>query len=94
MLQAWFLQTKMGNRAMPLKPSLVDLRQYPLHERTTQLLVSLEELASGETLLVVNDRDSALILDQLKSFLEKGFSCWVTEEGPDVWRIFISRTNN
>ncbi len=88
------MQANTGNKAMPLQPFLVDLRRYPSPQRKRQLHASLEEMAKGETLLVVNDCDSDLILEQLKDVLEEGFSYWVTEEGPEVWRILISRSNN
>jgi uncharacterized protein (DUF2249 family) len=89
------LATRIVNKAMmPLQPCLVDLRRYPSPQRKKQLHASLEEMAKGETLLVVNDCDSELLLDQLNDVLEEGFSCWVTEEGPEVWRILISRSNH
>ncbi len=56
--------------------------------------MSLRAMEQGETLLVVNDRDSDLLLEELEDVLEPGFICWVTEQKPDVSRILISRSNN
>lgn len=75
---------------MPLRPSVLDLREYPLCDRPMLFLLSLEEMAPGETLLVVNDRDPAPLLQELRPVLEKGFAYWIPESGPETWRILIS----
>ncbi|MCZ6626386.1 MAG: DUF2249 domain-containing protein [Deltaproteobacteria bacterium] len=75
----------------PLRPLLLDLRQYPICERPLQAFLSLEEMGVGDTLLVMNDRSLDPFLQQLRLVLEKGFTCWVTEDGPEVWRMLISR---
>ncbi|MFQ5918336.1 MAG: DUF2249 domain-containing protein [Candidatus Binatia bacterium] len=75
---------------MPLRPSLLDLREYPLCERPLQTYSSLESMSTGDTLLVVNDHDPHTLLQQLRSILEQKFSYWITEDGPQTWRIIIS----
>ena len=76
---------------MPLRPILLDLREYPLCERSMRLLSFLEQMNQGDTLLVVNDRDPAPLLEELKPLLETGYSAWVPESGPEIWHILISR---
>lgn len=76
---------------MPLRPLLLDLQQYPHSERLMQTLLSLEGMGPGDTLLVVNDRDPETLLRELKPVLEKGFTYWIPEAGPEIWRIIISR---
>ena len=76
---------------IPLKPTVVDLRQFPLCERPMEALSSFERMAGGDTLFVLNDHDMDPLMEQMSSLLERGFNWWVTEDGPEVWRIIISR---
>ena len=75
---------------MPLRPVLLDLREYPLCERPMRVLLSLERLAMGETMVVIDDCDPDPLLKELKPALDRGYTYWVAEEGPEIWRIFIS----
>ena len=75
---------------MPLRPMLLDLREHPICERPMRFLLSLEQMSSGEALIVVNDRDPDPLLQDLKPVLEKGFTYWIPEAGPEVWRILLS----
>jgi len=75
---------------MPLRPILLDLREHPIGERPLRFLSSLEQMSSGDTLLVVSDRDPDPLLQQLKPVLEKGLTYWIPEAGPEIWRILIS----
>lgn len=76
--------------AMPLRPLLVDLREHPLCERPMRLLLALERALPGDTLLVVNDCDPGSIFQQLKPVMEKTFTYWNSEDGPEIWRTFVS----
>ena len=75
---------------MPLRPLLLDLREHPLRERSMRLLLSLKKVAPSETLLVVSDHNPAPLLQELKPVLEKDFTYWIPEAGPETWRILIS----
>jgi uncharacterized protein (DUF2249 family) len=55
-----------------------------------RFLSSLDQMVCGDTLLVVSDRDPDSLLQDLKSALEKGFTYWIPEAGPETWRILIS----
>ncbi len=79
---------------MPLRPSLLDLRQYPLCERSMQTYSSLEGMGTGDTLLIVNDNDPHLLLQQLRPIIERNFTYWITEDGPQTWRIIFSRSES
>ncbi len=76
---------------MPLRPLLLDLRELPLCERPVSALSFLEKMTPGEALLIVNDRDPDDLLQELKPVLQKSFTYWIPEVGPDIWRIIISR---
>lgn len=75
---------------MPLRPILLDLREHPLCERSMRFLSYLDGMAPGDALIVVNDRDPDPLLRELKPVLEKGFTYWIPEAGPEVWRILLS----
>ena len=75
---------------MPLRPLLLDLREHPLCERPIRALSSLERMGAGDTLIIVSDRDPSLLLQELKPVLEKGFTYWIPEAGPEIWWILIS----
>jgi predicted metal-dependent enzyme (double-stranded beta helix superfamily) len=55
-----------------------------------RLLLALERVLSGDTLWVVNDRDPTEVFQQLRPLIEKRFSYWNCEAGPDIWRTFVS----
>ncbi len=76
---------------MPLRPLLLDLRELTLGERPIRALSFLEKMTPGEALLIVNDRDPNPLLQEIKSTLDKGYTYWIPEEGPEIWRILISR---
>jgi len=58
---------------MPLRPSLLDLRQYPLCERSMQTYSSLEGMVTGDTLLIVNDNDPQLFFGTTKAHYREEF---------------------
>jgi len=75
----------------PLRPPLLDLREHPLCEQHLGFLLSLETLASAETLLVVNDLDPYALLRELRPVPQRGYRYWIPEAGPEIWRILICR---
>jgi uncharacterized protein (DUF2249 family) len=54
-------------------------------------IAALEELEVGETIILELDRDPRPLLNELGPFLEKRFETWVAEEGPEIWRVLITR---
>lgn len=75
---------------MPVRPILLDLRE-PVSDRVMRALCALENMEVGETLLLELDRDPRPLLNELSPILEKGFEFWVVEEGPEIWRVLITR---
>jgi uncharacterized protein (DUF2249 family) len=75
---------------MPLRPYLLDLCE-PASDRRMRALAALENMEVGETLLLELDRDPGPLLNELKPVFEEGFSFWVAEEGPKIWRVLITR---
>ncbi len=75
---------------MPLRPTLLDLRE-PLSDRLMHALSALENMDAGDSLLIELDHNPQSFLDELRPALECGFTFWVAEEGPEIWRILIFR---
>jgi uncharacterized protein (DUF2249 family)/predicted metal-dependent enzyme (double-stranded beta helix superfamily) len=76
---------------MPVEPYLLDLREHPLSERLMRCFLSLEKMAPGETILIVDDRDPKALLEKLTPLLQKGCSYSIPETGPETWRILVFR---
>jgi hypothetical protein len=55
-----------------------------------RVLLSLERAVPGDTFMIVNDRDAGPLLQEIKPVLEKRFTYWTSEAGPEIWRTFIS----
>ena len=75
---------------MPLRPFLLDLCD-PISDRLPRALSALEHMETGDTLLMELNRDPRPLLVQLQPMLERGFSWWIAEEGPETWRVLIAR---
>lgn len=75
---------------MPLRLHLLDLREYPVSERAMRLLLSLEDMTQEKPLLVVTDKNPDPLLEELRPALNRGFTYWIPESGPDTWRVLIS----
>lgn len=75
---------------MPVRLIPLDLRE-PLSDKLTRALSTLRKMEAGETLLLELDRDPEPLLKELRPILEKGFEFWVAEEGPEIWRVLITR---
>lgn len=76
---------------MPVRLIPLDLRE-PLSDKLTRALSTLRKMEAGETLLLELDRDPQPLLKELHPILEKGFEFWVVEEGPEIWRVLITRS--
>jgi uncharacterized protein (DUF2249 family) len=75
---------------MPVRLIPLDLRE-PLADKLMRAVSALENMEVGETLLLELDRDPQPLLKELQPILEKGFEFWVVEEGPEIWRVLITR---
>ncbi|MCH7913279.1 MAG: DUF2249 domain-containing protein [Deltaproteobacteria bacterium] len=59
-----------------------------------QIYSSLKGMGTGDTLLIVNDNNPRLLLEQLRPIIDRNFTYWITEDGPQIWRIIFSRSES
>ena len=78
---------------MPLRPLELDLRE-PLSDRLMRAFSALEDLETGDSLIVVLDQDPQSLLNQLRPVLERGFTYWMPEAGPKTWRVIVTRESS
>ncbi len=70
----------------------IDVRTIVPQDRHPLIFRTFDDLGSGESFLLVNDRDPKPLFYQFE--VERGgqFSWNYLEQGPEVWRIRIGRT--
>jgi uncharacterized protein (DUF2249 family) len=68
----------------------LDVRPMPPRERHTTIFGRLEELATGETLRLVNDHDPAPLRYQLDATRPGHFRWEYVERGPEQWAVDIT----
>lgn len=70
----------------------LDVRPMPPRERHETIFATLESLAPGETLRLVNDHDPAPLRYQLDATRPLQFRWNYVESGPEEWAIDITST--
>lgn len=77
--------------APDVRPGDLDLRALPRTERHTRVLDAVGALLPGEALVLANDHDPQGLRAELEAN-EVGHLTWTyLLQGPDVWRVQISR---
>jgi uncharacterized protein (DUF2249 family) len=75
----------------PTDKTIVDVRSMIPRERHPLIFANFDELAPGESLLLVNDHDPKPLYYQLQAE-RAGEAGWeYLEQGPDVWQVRITR---
>ncbi len=70
----------------------LDIKAIPHDERDPQIIFrAFESLASGEKLLIINDHDPKPLRERFASRMPGGFEWAYLEEGPETWRVEITR---
>lgn len=69
----------------------LDVRVIPPRERHPLIFEKLDALATGEALLLLNDHDPKPLRYQLMAERPEQFNWEPQEEGPEEWKIRISR---
>lgn len=69
----------------------LDVRTLPPRERHPLIFARLDSLSLGEALLLVNDHDPKPLRYQLMAERPEQFAWAPQEEGPEEWKIRISR---
>ena len=74
-----------------LEPIELDVRLIPPREKHPTIFRTFDALTSGQSLLLVNDHDPRPLRYQLMAERPESFD-WVYEaDGPEVWRVRITR---
>lgn len=74
-----------------LSDHLIDVRPMPPRERHPKIFGTWEELPPGESILLVNDHDPVPLYYQFAAEHEGTFRWEYLEQGPDVFRVRISK---
>lgn len=74
-----------------LTEHLIDVRPMPPRERHPKIFDTWEELSPGEAILLVNDHDPVPLYYQFAAEHAGTFRWEYLEQGPDVYRVRISK---
>jgi uncharacterized protein (DUF2249 family) len=72
--------------------SIVDVRTIVPRERHLLIFNTFHELAPGQDFVLVNDHDPKPLYYHFKAEYDGTFAWDYLDQGPDVWRVRISRT--
>ena len=76
---------------MSLQPIELDVRVIPPRDKHPTIFRTFESLAKGQSLTLINDHDPKPLRYQLMAEHPNKFDWAYEAEGPDVWRVKISR---
>jgi uncharacterized protein (DUF2249 family) len=71
--------------------TIVDVREIPPRVRHPLIFDTFDGLASGESLVLVNDHEPRPLFYQFSIEREGQFTWEYLEEGPEVWRARIGK---
>lgn len=69
----------------------LDVRVIPPREKHPTIFSNFDKLASGDTLVIINDHDPRPLRYQLAAERPDSFGWTYEAEGPEVWRVRIDR---
>jgi uncharacterized protein (DUF2249 family) len=76
---------------MAAQPIELDVREIPPRDKHPSIFRAFDSLSSGQSLLLVNDHDPRPLRYQLMAERPDTFDWAYEAEGPEVWRVRISR---
>jgi uncharacterized protein (DUF2249 family) len=76
---------------MDEKTTSVDLRPIPPRERHPMIFQTFDNLASGQSFILINDHDPKPLYYQFLHERDGQFSWDYLEEGPETWRVQVGR---
>jgi uncharacterized protein (DUF2249 family) len=69
----------------------IDVRNIPPKDKHPTIFKTIEALKQGETLELINDHDPKPLQYQLMAEQTDKFGWEYLEQGPDVWRVAITK---
>ena len=79
---------------MPVTTARIDVRTIPPRERHPLIFSTFGNLAAGQALELVNDHDPRPLYYQFNDQMPGQFSWEYLEQGPEVFRVAITRTQD
>lgn len=69
----------------------IDVRELPPPQKHPAIFAMYESLAPGESMLLLNDHDPKPLYYQMAAEMPDQFTWEYLEQGPEVWRVRITR---
>jgi uncharacterized protein (DUF2249 family) len=69
----------------------VDAREYEPKDKQPTILKTFDSLQPGETMELINDHDPSPLRHMFNAELPNKFEWNYLEQGPDVWRVAITK---
>jgi uncharacterized protein (DUF2249 family) len=69
----------------------VDVRKYQPKDKHNMVFSTIDSLKTGEKMELINDHDPKPLYYQLMVEYKDQFDWEYLEEGPDVWRVAITK---
>lgn len=76
---------------MSTKTIELDVRVIPPRDKHPTIFRTFDELARGESLVIINDHDPRPLRYQLSAERPDAFTWTYEAEGPEEWRVRIDR---
>ena len=76
---------------MPLQTIELDVRVIPPRDKHSTIFKTFDSLASGQAMVILNDHDPKPLRYQLLAECPDTFDWTYEAEGPELWRVKISR---
>ena len=72
-------------------PTTIDIRPFPPRERHQLIFSAFGALTAGQAMELINDHDPQPLRRHFQAELPGQFDWQYLEEGPDTWRVAITR---
>jgi regulator of cell morphogenesis and NO signaling len=73
--------------------TVLDFRNFEPRAQSALFFSLFENLKEGDSFEIVNDHDPALLLNQLQSMDRPRLNCKYEAQGPQLWKVQISKTS-
>ena len=74
-------------------PKTLDVRPIPPREKHATIFQTFDALGTGESFVLVNDHDPRPLRYQFEAERAGGYGWQYLEQGPEVWRVEISKAD-
>lgn len=76
---------------MSVQPLQLDVRVIPPREKHPAIFHTFDGLAEGQAMVIINDHDPRPLRYQFMAERPDSFDWTYEAEGPEIWRVRISR---